>query len=187
MLQVMQKLLIVVLVGLLVSCANEPTSKSVGGVLGGIAGAVLGDKLADTMGLSGPVRTVVVTGVAGLGVIAGISIGGELAKYFGENDRKNLVEVLNKDTSQPQKTAWCSDKEAKPQNYITPTRNVRAVQCGSGNKIIQSVGVGKLIKTSEGEQVCKTSNTEVSNSGNPETISTTLCKKSDGTWYEKTT
>jgi|GEM_PF-4029906 len=185
MLQVMRKLLIVVLVGLLVSsCANKGTSEGIGGGVGAVIGGLLGNEVANGLGIGGTGRNILIAAGAGLGAVAGVKIGGELSKYFGENDQKNLKTLLDDD--KPQRAAWCSDKEGKPSGYTTPTRNVKAVQCSSGSKITQSLGASKRVKTSEGEQVCKTSKTEVSNSGNPETISTTMCKKSDGTWYEKT-
>jgi len=183
MLQVMRKLLIVVLVGLLVSsCANKQTSEGVGGVVGGVIGGVLGNELANKMGLSGDAKNLMIAAGVGLGALAGVKIGGELSKYFGENDKKNLENML--ENNKPQKLAWCSDKEGKPSRYATPTRNIKAVQCGSGNKIIQSVGAGKEVTTADNTQVCRSGKTEIDNSGTPKTIPVQFCKKPGGTWSQ---
>jgi phage tail tape-measure protein len=183
MFPLVQKMAIILLITLLISgCESMTTREGVGAGIGGILGAIGGNVLADKLGVDRGIGTAL---GAAAGATIGMKIGSALDKYFGENDQKNLKTLLDDD--KPQRAAWCSDKEGKPSGYTTPTRNVNAVQCSSGNKIIQSLGASKRVKTSEGEQVCKTSKTEVSNAGNPETISTTMCKKSDGTWYEKTT
>ena len=180
MLQIMRKLLIVVLVGLLVSgCEGMTTREGVGTGFGTVLGALGGNYLAKKAGIDPTVGTVL---GAALGAAAGMKIGSALDKYFGENDKKNLETLLDDD--KPQRVAWCSDKEGKPSRYVTPTRNIKAVQCGSGNKIIQSVGVGKKVKTADGIQVCKPSKAEIDDSGTPKTIPVQFCKKPGGTWSQ---
>ncbi len=183
MLQVMRKLLIVVLVGLLVSgCEGMTTREGTGAGIGGILGAIGGNVLADKLGLDRSVGTAL---GAAAGAAIGMQIGAALDKYFGENDKKNLQNMLRENKSQ--KVAWCSDKEGKPSGYSTPSRNVKAVQCGSGNKVVQSLGVAKPVKVSGSEDVCRAGKTEImNNSGVVETIPTTFCKRPDGTSYEKT-
>jgi phage tail tape-measure protein len=182
MIQLIQKAVVVLLVAVLVSGCMTPREE-VGTGIGGIFGAIGGNVLADSLGVD---RTLGTALGAAVGAAIGMKIGSALDKYFGENDKKNLGDVLNKEGAQ--EVAWCSDKDGKPQQYDAPTRSVSAVQCQGGKKLTVNVSKAQSVKTSEGnQQECKVLKTEVSsNAGIGDTIHSTFCKElPNGKWQPK--
>ena len=182
MIQLIQKAVVVLLVAALVSgcmTTREGAGTGIGAVVGGGVGYLL-DKQFGGDGTTG----VLIGGLVGGAV--GMKVGAELDKYFGENDKKNLGDVLNKKGAQ--EVAWCSDKDGKPQQYDAPTRSVSAVQCQGGKKLTVNVSKAQSVKTSEGnQQECKVLKTEVSsNAGIGDTIHSTFCKElPNGKWQPK--
>jgi len=184
MIKLIQKAVVVLLVAVLVSgCESMTTREGAGTGIGAALGAVGGYFLDKKLGGDGTTGAI----FGGLvGGAVGMKVGAELDKYFGENDKKNLGDVLNKKGAQ--EVAWCSDKDGKPQQYDAPTRSVSAVQCQGGKKLTVNVSKAQSVKTSEGnQQECKVLKTEVSsNAGIGDTIHSTFCKElPNGKWQPK--
>jgi hypothetical protein len=103
-------------------------------------------------------------------------IGGKLAQYFTQQDKKNAVTVL-KNSQKTQPVAWCSDSKQV-------SENIDNLKCGKLHKIVQTAG----IMTKKEDKVCRSLKTEViTDSGEIQTETQHLCQAEDGEWYDKKT
>ena len=144
---------LLVIVGLLSSCANDPNQKqNAGTVLGGITGALIGS----TIG-GGDGKIVAVAA----GAIAGAYIGNQIGKSMDEKDRRKLENnaQYSLESSKTGKTTTWNNPDSGNYGSFTPTRTYK-----------------------KDNEYCREFTQKVTVAGKTQDAYGTACRQPDGSW-----